>query len=454
VQRGKISVDELTELIRAGAIDTVVTAVTDMQGRLVGKRVSGDYFLDHCAAHGTHFCTYLLATDMEMNTPDGYASQNWESGYGDYLARPDWSTLRVIPWLEKTALMLCDTVDEAADRLIEIAPRTILQRQVERAAALGFTPKMATELEFYVFRETYESAKAKNYEHLERFGWYNEDYQLLQATKAEPLYRRYRNEMSAAGIPIEFSKGEAAAGQHEVNIHYDDALESADRATLFKHGAKEIAYLDGLAVTFMAKPHHTWTGSSGHIHVSLWNDQGSAFACPDSREMSETMRWFLGGLIAGARDLSILIASTVNSYKRFASASWAPVHLVWAHDNRTCAFRIVGHGDALRIENRLPGADSNPYLAFAAVLAAGLDGIERRIEPADEFKGNGYLATGFPRIPRTLYEAIDCWENSGLARRAFGDEVHAHYLNMARVEQETYDSIVTDWERERYFERG
>jgi len=454
VQPGKISVDELTERIRNGAIDTVVTAVTDLQGRLVGKRVSGDYFLDHCAAHGTHFCTYLLATDMEMNTPDGYASQNWESGYGDYLARPDWSTLRVIPWLEKTALVLCDTVDEAADRLIEIAPRTILQQQVERATALGFTPKMATELEFYVFRETYESAKAKNYEHLERFGWYNEDYQLLQATKAEPLYRRYRNEMSAAGIPIEFSKGEAAAGQHEVNIHYDDAIEAADRATLFKHGAKEIAYLDGLAVSFMAKPHHTWTGSSGHIHVSLWNGQGNAFACSDSREMSETMRWFLGGLIAGARDLSILIASTVNSYKRFASASWAPVHLVWARDNRTCAFRIVGHGDALRIENRLPGADSNPYLAFAAVLAAGLDGIERRIEPADEFKGNGYRATGFPRIPRTLYEAIDCWESSGLARRAFGDEVHAHYLNMARVEQETYDSIVTDWERERYFERG
>ncbi len=454
MQRGKISLDELAALVRDGAVDTVVTAVTDMQGRLVGKRVSGDYFLEHCAEHGTHFCTYLLATDKEMNTPDGYASMDWESGYGDYLARPDWSTLRVIPWLEKTALVLCDTVDESADKLIEIAPRTILQRQIERAAQLGFTPKMATELEFYVFRETYESAKAKNYDNLELFGWYNEDYQLLQATKAEPLYRRYRTEMSAAGIPIEFSKGEAAAGQHEVNIHYDDALESADRATLFKHGAKEIAYLDGLAVTFMAKPHHTWTGSSGHIHVSLWNEGGSAFACPESREMSETMRWFLGGLIAGARDLSILIASTVNSYKRFASASWAPVHLVWARDNRTCAFRIVGRDSALRIENRLPGADSNPYLAFAAVLAAGLDGIERRIEPTNEFKGNGYRATGFPRIPRTLYEAIDCWDASDLARRAFGEEVHAHYLNMARVEQETYDSIVTDWERERYFERG
>jgi glutamine synthetase len=454
VQRGKITLDELAALIRDGAIDTVVTAVTDMQGRIVGKRVSGHYFLDHCAAHGTHFCTYLLATDMELNTPDGYASMTWDSGYGDYLARPDWSTLRVIPWLEKTALVLCDTVDEASNRLIDVAPRTVLQRQIERAYALGFTPKMATELEFYVFRETFESAKAKNYEALERFGWYNEDYQLLQATKAEPLYRRYRNEMTAAGIPIEFSKGEAAAGQHEVNIHYDDALESADRASLFKHGSKEIAYLDGLAVTFMAKPHHTWTGSSGHIHVSLWNDDGNAFACADRQEMTETMRWFLGGMIAGARDLSILIASNVNSYKRFASASWAPVYLVWSRDNRTCAFRVVGHGSGVRIENRLPGADSNPYLAFAAVLASGLDGIERRVEPPAAFQGNGYRATGFPRIPRTLYEAIDCWDGSDLARRAFGDEVHAHYLNMAVVEQETYDSIVTDWERERYFERG
>jgi glutamine synthetase len=360
----------------------------------------------------------------------------------------------MIPWLEKTALVLCDTVDEASDQLIEVAPRTILQRQAERAQAMGFTPNMATELEFYVFRETFDSAKARNYQDLERFGWYNEDYQLLQATKAEPLYRRYRNEMTAAGIPIEFSKGEAAIGQHEVNIHYDTAVESADRATLFKHGAKEIAYLDGLAVTFMAKPHHTWTGSSGHIHVSLWNDAGNAFAEPGSREMTDTMRWFLGGLIAGARDLSILIASNVNSYKRFASASWAPVHLVWSRDNRTCAFRVVGHGNALRVENRLPGSDSNPYLAFAAVLAAGLDGIARQIDPPAAFKGNGYRATGFPRIPRTLYEAIECWEESELARRAFGDEVHAHYLNMARIEQETYDSIVTDWERERYFERG
>ncbi len=455
MRRGILTLDELRERVAAGSIDTVITAVPDMQGRLVGKRVTAEFFLDHCLDHGTHFCTYLLATDMELNTPEGFGAVNWESGYGDYQARPDFATLRQIPWLENTALVLCDTVDESTGNLVEIAPRSILQRQIERANALGFTPKMATELEFYVFKETFDSAKQKGYADLERFGWYSEDYQLFQATKAEPLYRRLRNEMTAAGIPIEFSKGEAAPGQHEVNIHYDDALESADRAALFKHGAKEIAYLDGMAITFMAKPHHTWTGSSGHIHLSLWDERGSAFAAaPGSDEMTDTMRWFLGGMLAGARELSILIATTVNSYKRFANASWAPVHLVWSRDNRTCAFRVVGSGSGLRIENRLPGGDANSYLSFAAVLASGLDGIERRIEPGDPFLGNGYRATGLPRIPRTLYEAIECWEESELARRAFGDTVHAHYLNLARIEQETYDSIVTDWERERYFERG
>jgi glutamine synthetase len=455
VRRGILTLDELRDRVARGDIDTLVTAVPDMQGRLVGKRVTAEFFLDHCLEHGTHFCTYLLATDMELNTPDGFGALNWESGYGDYQAKPDWDTLRAIPWLEKTALVLCDTVDETKQALVEIAPRTILKRQIERANAMGFTPKMATELEFYVFKDSFDAAKKKNYNDLERFGWYNEDYQLLQATKAEPLYRRLRNEMTAAGIPIEFSKGEAAPGQHEVNIHYDDALESADRAALFKHGAKEIAYLDGQAITFMAKPHHTWTGSSGHIHISLWNDAGNAFAAaPGSDEMTDTMRWFLGGLLAGARDLSILIASTVNSYKRFASASWAPVYLVWSKDNRTCAFRLVGSGSGLRIENRLPGGDANSYLSFSAVLAAGLDGIERKIEPPRVFTGNGYRATGHPRIPRTLYEAIETWEESDLARRTFGDEVHNHYLNMARIEQETYDGIVTDWERERYFERG
>ncbi len=457
MQGGRISIGDLQAAVETGAIDTVITAVPDMQGRLVGKRVTGSHFLAHCLDHGTHFCTYLLGTDMELTTPEGFREMNWESGYGDYLAIPDWTTLRVIPWLERTALVLCDAHDDVTDARVPFAPRQVLQRQVERLAGHGFSPRMATELEFYVLKESYDDAHAKGYANLTPFGAFNEDYQLLQATKGEPLHRRLRNEMTAAGVPIEFSKGEAAPGQHEVNIHYDAALESADRAVLFKHGAKEIAHQQGVAVTFMAKPHHDWTGSSGHIHVSLWDADGgdNRFpAEPGSRIMSATMRHFLGGLIAASRDLSLFVASTVNSYKRFATASWAPVNIVWGRDNRTCGIRVVGSGAALRIENRLPGGDSNPYLAFAATLAAGLHGIEHEIEPPTEFQGNGYRATGVPRIPRSLYEAIDCWAESEIAIAAFGDEVHAHYLTAARIEQAAYDGAVTDWERRRYLERG
>jgi glutamine synthetase len=317
---------------------------------------------------------------------------------------------------------------------------------------------MASELEYYLLDDSYAAARAKGYAGLERSGWYNEDYQLLQATKAEPIYRKFRNLMSEAGVPVEFSKGEAAAGQHEVNIHYGDALESADRATLFKHGAKEIAFQEGCAVTFMAKPDETWTGSSGHIHVSLWDPDAERNLFDDGGAggdgMSETMRFFLGGLVAGARGLSLFVASNVNSYKRYATASWAPVNIVWARDNRTCGFRVVGRGGGLRIENRFPGGDANPYLAYAAVLAAGLHGIEHRLEPPPAFRGNGYLATDASRVPRTLSEATGEFAASDIAREAFGEEVVGHYLNMARIEQRTYDAAVTDWERRRYFERG
>ena len=457
-QRGILTLDALRGLVERGEVDTVVSAVCDMQGRLVGKRVEATFFLDHCLDHGTHFCTYLLGTDMEMTTPDGFALMNWETGYGDFLARPDWATLRRVPWLPGTAVVLADAVVEATGDLVPVAPRSVLRRQIDRAAALGLRPMMASELEFYVLRDSYEGAHAKGFVGLEPAGWYNEDYHLLQATKLEPLYRRLRNEMTAAGIPIEFSKGEAAPGQHEVNIHYADALEAADRAILFKHGAKEIATQDGRALTFMAKPDQTWTGSSSHIHVSLWDADGdrNRFPAPgdDPRAMSETMRHFLGGLIAGARELSLLVASTVNAYKRYAAASWAPVRIVWARDNRTCGFRVVGHGPALRIENRFPGGDTNPYLAYAAVLAAGLHGIEHRIEPPAEFRGNGYTATGAPRVPRALYEAIAAFEESQIARAAFGADIVAHYHNAARVEQHAYDAAVTDWERARYLERG
>ncbi len=456
--RGIITVDELRRRVADGAIDTVINAFCDMQGRLLGKRVTGDFFIEHCLEQGTHFCVYLLGTDMEMETPDGYRLMNWESGYGDWQARPDWATLRVIPWHEKTALVLADVVDDETNEPVSIAPRTLLRRQLERAAALGLTVKAASELEFYLLTDTYAQAHAKRYQDLARYGWYNEDYHLLQATKAEPLYRQFRNLLSEAGIPIEFSKGEAAPGQHELNIHYADALESADRHALLKHGIKEIALHNGYSVTFMAKPDHAWTGSSSHIHMSLWDADGArnlfhdASGAPDG--MSRTMRHFLGGMLACARELSLFVASNVNAYKRYAVASWAPVNIVWGRDNRTCGFRVVGRGDGLRIENRLPGGDTNPYLAYAACIAAGLHGIEREIEPPAEHQGNAYTATDAPRVPRALYEGIDAFAGSAMAREAFGDEVVAHYLTMARVEQAAFDAAVTTWERERYFERG
>jgi glutamine synthetase len=446
---------ELAALIREGKVDTLIVAITDMQGRLMGKRVTGQFWLEH-GGHGAHFCTYLLGTDMEMTTPAGYQLMNWETGYGDWIADPDWDTLRVIPWLEKTALVLADARVDDNGPLISVAPRSILRRQIDRARAAGFVPMMASELEFYLLRDTYEGAAAKRFHDLQPFGWYNEDYHLLQATKAEPLYRLFRNQMIAAGIPIEVSKGEAAPGQHEINIQYGPALESADRHAIFKHGLKEIAWQNGHAVTFMAKPDHTWTGNSAHVHVSLTDTSArNVFhqkGAPHGK--SPTMRHFLGGLITGIRELAFFIAPFVNSYKRFAPGSWAPVHLVWGRDNRTCAFRIVGDGPALRIECRLPGGDANPYLSYAAIIGAGLHGIEQEIEPPPEFKGNGYLATDAPRVPRALWESAQLLERSALARQIFGDDVMEHYLNSARVELDAQDHIVTCWERERYLERG
>lgn len=452
---GRIDRETLRELIHTGQVDTVIPAIVDMQGRLMGKRFTGQHFADHVMEHGSHFCNYLLGTEMEMGCPSGYRFMSWEQGYGDWLAVPDWQTLRVVPWLDRTALVLCDAEMEGQGA-VPVAPRQVLRRQVERAAQMGFSLKMASELEFYLLRDTYEGARQKQFHGLQPFGWYNEDYHLLQGTKAEPLYRQLRNLMTAAGIPIECSKGEAAPGQHEVNLHYADALEAADRHALFKHGVKEIALQNGLAVTFMAKPDHTWTGSSSHLHVSLWDREGTRnlFPDPQGHGMSDLMRWFLGGMMACARELSVFVAPNVNSYKRYAALSWAPVHIVWARDNRTCGFRVVGHGNGLRIENRFPGGDTNPYLAYAAIIGAGLYGIEHRIEPPAEYRGNGYLAQGAPRVPRSLWEAILTLEQSTAARHIFGEEVVAHYLQMARVEQEIYDGVVTCWERERYLERG
>jgi glutamine synthetase len=448
---------ELKQMVRDGRIDTLIVALTDMQGRLMGKRVQGQAFLNGAIDHGAHFCTYLLGTDMEMNTPDGFKLMNWETGYGDWIADPLWDTVRVLPWLEKTALVLSDTVDHHGHE-IPVSPRSMLKRVVEHAAKMGYRVMAGSEFEYYLLTDTYEQAWKKGYIGLERFGYYNEDYHLLQATKGEPIHGRLRNMMTAAGIPVEFSKGEAAPGQHEVNIHYTDVLDMSDQSVIFKHGAKEIAWLNGFGLSFMAKPDHTWTGSSGHLHMSLWDKSGKKplFYDPKGQPygMSDTMRHFLGGMMTYARELAPFWAQNINSYKRYAVASWAPVNVVWGRDNRTTGFRIVGDEAALHIENRFPGGDMNSYLAYAAVVGAGLLGIEREIEPPAEYIGNGYVATGCDRMPRALHEAILLLEASQAAVDIFGADVVAHYLNAARVEQETYDAVVHPWDRERYLERG
>jgi glutamine synthetase len=450
---------ELESMVRNGKVDTLVVAITDMQGRLMGKRVQAQAFLNGVIDHGAHFCTYLLGTDMEMNTPDGFRLMNWETGYGDWIASPVWDSLRVLPWLERTALVLSDTIDEETHEEIPVSPRTILKRQVARATKLGFSIKTGSEFEFYVLKDSWDDLAEAGWRIPKTFGYYNEDYHLLQATKAEPLHRLLRNQMTEARVPVEFSKGEAAPGQHEVNIRYDDVLESADRSVIFKHGAKEIAYLNGWGITFMAKPDHRWTGSSGHLHMSVWDADGKRSLMADETSdrpyhMTDTMAHFLAGMMALSRELAVFIAPNINSYKRYASLSWAPVNVVWGRDNRTTGFRVVGHGPSLHIEDRFPGGDMNAYLTYAAMVGAGLWGIERRLEPADEFKGNGYVATGVPRMPRALHEAIRELEQSEAAVEIFGQDVVDHYLNAARVEQDTYDSVVHPWDRERYLERG
>ena len=408
-------------MVRDGRIDTVIVALTDMQGRLMGKRVQAEAFLKGVVDHGIHFCTYLLGTDMEMNTPDGFKLMNWETGYGDWVGREVWETTRILPWLESTAIVLCDAIDEETGLEIPISPRSMLKRQVERAAGLGYTVKAGTEFEFYVLSDTFEDLNQKGYNDIERVGYYNEDYHLLQATKLEPLYRQIRNQMTDARIPIEFSKGEAAPSQHEVNIRYDDVLESADRSVLFKHGAKEIAWLNGYGLTFMAKPYAEWTGSSGHLHMSLWDAAGDKALFFEEGAgpygMTQTMRWFLGGMMALQRELALFIAPTINSYKRYAVASWAPVNVVWGRDNRTTGFRIVGSGPGLHIENRFPGGDMNAYLAYAAEVGAGLYGIERKIEPPAEYRGNGYRRQGLrPDAARPLRGDRSPGEEQGRGR--------------------------------------
>jgi glutamine synthetase len=443
-----LTVDELRADVESGAVDTVIACFTDMQGRLMGKRLDGEFFLSELdSGHSGEGCNYLLALEMEMEPMPGYAIASWERGYGDFGLRPDLSTLRRIPWHEATAMVQCD-VEWHDGTPVGPSPRQVLKAQVEKAHGLGYEPMFGSELEFFLFRESYLEAHAKHYHDLTPSVPYILDYHILAASFDEPFLREIRMAMKGAGMIVESSKGEAWAGQHEVNFRFREALRAADDHVVYKTGVKEIAFQHGQSVTFMAKPHHDWVGSSCHIHSSLWRDGKNAFA-----DESEEFKSYLAGQIACLADLAVFVAPTINSYKRFAAGSWAPTTLAWGYDNRTCGFRVVGHGSACRPETRIPGADANPYLAFAALLAAGLYGIEEKLELAPALEGNAYVSDA-KRFPHALREAIANLEASTLARRLLGDEVVDHYLNYARIEQELFDKTVTGYERERMFERG
>lgn len=443
-----MTLDELRAEVEAGRIDTVLLCLTDMQGRLQGKRMHARFFVDEVVEHGAEACNYLLAVDVEMNTVDGYEMSSWAKGYGDFVMAPDLSTLMVVPWLEATALCLVDLQWEDG-RDVVASPRQILRGQLARLAQRGWTANAGSELEFIVFENSYEDAWDRRYAGLTPANRYNVDYSMLGTARVEPLVRAIRNAMAGAGMRVEDSKGECNFGQHEINFRYADALTTCDRHVVFKNGAKEIAAQHGSSITFMAK----WDereGNSCHLHLSLADAEGGAnvFAADDALFGS-----FLAGAIAGLRELTLLLAPNINSYKRFAAGSFAPTAVAWGHDNRTCAFRVVGHGPGKRFECRVPGGDVNPYLALAGMIAAGLHGVDQGLELPEPCTGNAYAAEGVAHVPTTLREARDRFAASAIARDAFGEEVVAHYVNMADVELAAYDAAVTDWERVRGFER-
>ncbi|MEN8235163.1 MAG: glutamine synthetase family protein [Actinomycetota bacterium] len=451
-----LSLDALRDAVATDTVDTVIVAFTDHYGRLHGKRLDAGFFLDEAVEHGSHGCDYLLTTDMEMEPVSGYEYANWELGYGDFHLVPDLSTMRIADWLESTAIVLSDLEHPHTHQPVPVAPRSMLRRQMDRAAEAGFSAKTASELEYFLFEDSYRSAAEAGYAGLTPVGWYSEDYHLFQGTREEFFNGAARRALRRSGIPVETSKGETGRGQHELNIRYADILDMADRHTLMKHAMKEIADELGISITFMAKPHDDDAGSSCHIHLSLWTGDEAAF--PGDHDMgpfgaSNEFRWFLGGWMAHVSELMPFYAPTVNSYKRFVDASWAPTRIAWSYDNRTAGFRIVGAGPSLRIENRIPGSDANPYLVYAATLAAGLDGIENRTEPPEMFSGDVYAAEHLPSVPSTLSDATDRFAESEWAREAFGAEAHDHYVHFFRSEQQAYESAVTDWERRRYFER-
>ncbi len=448
-----LSLAELERMVAAGDVDTVILAFADMQGRLVGKRVSGRDFVDEFAAHGAECCNYLLAVDVDMNTVAGYAMSSWDTGYGDMVMTPDLGTLRLIPWLPGTALVITD-LGWRDGSVVAAAPRSILRRQLQRLSQQGLAANVATELEFMVFDDTYRQAWASGYRGLTPASDYNVDYAISASSRMEPLLRDIRLGMQGAGLHCEAIKGECNRGQQELGFRYDDALVTSDNHTIYKNGAKEIADQHGKSLTFMAK-YDEREGNSCHIHLSLRAQNGSAAFADSSRPhgMSSTFESFLAGGLATMAELTLFYAPNINSYKRFADGSFAPTALAWGLDNRTCAVRVVGHDDNIRMECRVPGGDVNPYLAVAALVAGGLHGMERDLRPPEPYQGNAYQAAGVKRLPATLAAAAELFDKSSVAADAFGDDVVAHYLNNARVELAAFNAAVTDWERIRGFER-
>jgi glutamine synthetase len=441
-----MTLEELRAEVAAGKVDTVLLALTDMQGRLQGKRLTARHFLAEVAEHGAEGCNYLLGVDVDMATVAGYAMFSWERGYGDFVLRPDLDTLRAVPWQEATVLCLADVAWQDGTDVLA-SPRQILRSQLARLTERGWTANAGTELEFIVFRDTYEQAWHQGYSDLEPANLYNVDYSLLGTARVEPLMRRIRNSMEGAGMLCEDSKGECNFGQHEINFRYADALTTADEHAIYKNGTKEIAALEGMSITFMAKFDQR-EGNSCHIHFSLADAEGALFH--RDRALFES---FLAGQLAGLRELTLLLAPNINSYKRFAAASFAPTTVAWGRDNRTCALRVVGEGPSLRFENRAGGADLNPYMALSAIIAAGLHGVDQGLELEPVFEGNAYLAEDKPRLPASLRDARELFASSQIARAALGDEVVDHYLNAADVELSAFAAAVTDWERYRGFER-
>lgn len=447
--------DTLKTAVADGSIDTVLVCFVDMQGRLTGKRFHAANFVEHSHAE-THCCNYLLATDLEMATPPGYAATSWEKGYGDYVMRPDLDTLRPVPWLDGTAMVLCDILDHHTHDPIPHAPREMLKRQIARLGELGLTAMMATELEFFLFEKSYDEIRRGSFRDLDPISGYNEDYHILQTTREEGIMRPLRNHLVAAGIPVENTKGEAETGQEELNIRYADALACADHHTIAKHAVKEIAWAQGHAASFLPKWRADKVGSSSHVHQSLWRDGDPAFHDADGDlGMSDLMRHYMAGLIAHAPEYTAFLAPYINSYKRFAKGTFAPTKTVWSVDNRTAGFRLCGDGTkGVRVECRIGGSDLNPYLAQAAMLAAGIEGIERKMELAPPTRGDVYGDSGAADIPQTLRAATETLRGSAMLRQAMGDAVIDHYVRCAEWEQEEFDRAVTDWEIARGFERA